>query len=69
MTENKDILPSLYYGSFHPSMTLADNSISFVEDIGIVNATSTLLLSFVLYIPKFPSNLLSISKISRSLNY
>ena len=49
MTGNKDILSSLDSNSFHPSLTLTDGFISSVQGIGVVNATSVLSLSSVLY--------------------
>jgi len=54
MTGNKDILSSLDANSFHPSVTLADGYISFVQGIGAANVTSSLSLSYVLYVLKLP---------------
>ncbi|CAH9134499.1 unnamed protein product, partial [Cuscuta epithymum] len=64
--------PSLF-SSFHShlptsSVTLADGSTSPVLGSGTVVPTSTLPLSSVLSLPNFSFNLLSISKITRTLN-
>ncbi|CAH9083140.1 unnamed protein product [Cuscuta epithymum] len=64
--------PSLF-SSFHShlpasSVTLADGSTSPVLGSGTVVPTSTLPLSSVLSLPNFAFNLLSISKITRTLN-
>ena len=51
-----------------PSVTLANDSASFVRGIEIVNVTPSLSLSSVLYVLSFPFNLLLVSRISRGLN-
>ena len=62
------MLSSLDSNSFHPSVTLADGFISSVQGIDVANATSSLPLPYVLYVLNFSFHLLSISKITRSLN-
>ena len=62
-------MSSLDSSFFHPLVILTDDSISFVQGIGVINATFSLSLSFVLYVLKFSFNLLSISRITKSLNY
>ena len=51
-----------------PSVALADGSTSSVQGIILVNATSSLSLSSVLYVTNFPFSLLTVSKITRALN-
>jgi len=68
MTRNKCLL-SLDSGSFHPLVTLVDDSISSIQSNNVANATSSLSLSFMHYVSKFPFNLLPISRIIKSLNY
>jgi len=54
MTENQSILSSLDFSFFHPLVTLADGSITFIQSIDPTNATSSLSLSYVLYVLTFP---------------
>ena len=68
MNENKGIMSSFNSTCSFPSITLADGSTSSFQGIEIANATLSLSLSFVLYVPKFSFNLLSVSKITRTLN-
>jgi len=49
-------------------VTLADGS-SYTKGVGTTNATHSLSLSSVVYVPKFPFNLLSVSRLIKSLNY
>ena len=65
--------PSLF-SSFHtnnttnPYVTLADGSTSCVLGSGIVNPTSSLSLTSILSLPDFSFNLISVSKLTQSLN-
>jgi len=68
MIENKGILSTLISIS-SLLVTLANGSTTYTEGAGIANATPSLLFSYVLYIPKFKFNLLSISQLTKSLNY
>ena len=55
----------------HPStstVALADGSKSCVLGFGIINPTSLIPLTYVLSLPHFPFNLISISKLTRTLN-
>ena len=59
--------------SYHPDPSIADVHIvdgrpCHVKGSGITRATSTLPLHNVLYVPDFPTNLLSISAITKALN-
>ena len=51
-----------------PNFTLADGLATTVFDLGIANLSPNLSLSSILYIPNFPFNLLSISKLTKLLN-
>ena len=68
MSGNKGILSSFDSNSFYPSVTLADDSLSFVQGIGSANTTHSLSLSSMLYVLKFSLNLVSINKITRFSN-
>ena len=68
MTENKGILFPLNSIFSLLLVTLAYGSTSYTESMGTVNATPSLSLSYVLYIPKFLFNLLFGSRLTKSLN-
>ena len=69
MTENKSIMSSLDSMCSFLSVTLAGGFTSSIQDIGVANVITTLSLSSVLYVLSFSFSLLSISKITRALNY
>ncbi len=48
---------------------IADGSLSNVSGTGSVKCTPTISLSYVLHVPSFPINLLSVSSITKALNY
>ena len=59
-----------YSPSFtHPNVKVADGSIVAIKGIGTTCPTSTLCLSFALYLLALLFNLLSVSPITRDLNY
>ena len=68
MTSTRDLFSSLSSASSTPSVSTVDGSLCSVFG-GIVEVSSSLNLTNVLYMPNFPINLLSISKITKSLNY
>jgi hypothetical protein len=49
-------------------VTLADGSTTAVTDLGFVPVTSSLTLTSVLHVPCFPFNLMSVSRLTKSLN-
>ena len=49
-------------------VTLADGSTTNVTGLGFVHVTSSLTLDSVLQVPRFPLNLMSVSKLTKSLN-
>ena len=69
ITGNKSILHELSSPLSRPIVTLANDTTSHIESVGTAKVTDSLSLSSILYIPKFPFNLLFISKLTRSLNY
>lgn len=68
MINNKALFSSLSLDTSLSSVSITDSSLIPVLGIGIVCVTSTITLFNVLYIPKFPVNLLSISTLTRTLN-
>ncbi|KAL3537868.1 hypothetical protein ACH5RR_001234 [Cinchona calisaya] len=68
MTGATGILFSFSSDTNLPSVTLADGSMTSVVGSGIANPTTSISLSSVLCLPNFSFNLLSVSKITRTLN-
>lgn len=71
MTSDKGILsPFKPYENLQnlPCVTLADGSTTYVIGFRTISPTSSLSLSFVLCLPNFSFNLLSISQITKALN-
>ena len=68
MAENKGIVTFLDSMYSFSSVILIDGSTSSVEYVRLANATSSLSLSFALYVSNFAFNLLSVSNITRALN-
>lgn len=68
MTGNSNVFSTYSPSSPGATVTLADGSFVPVLGRGSAVATSSLPLSSILYLPKFPFNLLSISQITRALN-
>ena len=68
MTGTPSILNSYHPGPSIPDVHIADGCPSPVKRFGITRATSTLPLHNVLYVLGFPTNLLSISAITKALN-
>ena len=68
MIGTSGLLSDLEQSSSLPNVTLANGSATIVSGLGIANLSPNLSLSFVLYIPDFSFNLLSISKLIKILN-
>ena len=65
---NKDLFSSLTFPSPLPIITLANGSQTIDKGIGSVYPLPFLPLTSVLYVPNFPFNLISISKLTRDLH-
>ena len=65
---NKDLFSSLTFPSPLPTITLANGSQTIAKGIDSVCPLHSLPLTFVLYVPNFPFNLISISKLTRDLH-
>ncbi|KAL4632300.1 hypothetical protein ACB092_04G039700, partial [Castanea dentata] len=68
MTGTSGLLSDLEQSSSLPNVTLANGSTTTVFGLGTVNLSPNLSLFSVLYIPDFPFNFLSISKLTKILN-
>ena len=68
MTGTSGLLSDLEHSSSLPNVTLVDGSATIVSSLGTANLNPNLSLSYVLYIPNFHFNLLSISKLTKLLN-
>ena len=66
---NKDLFSSLTFLSPLPTITLANGSQTIAKGIGSACPLPSLPLTFVLYVHNFPSNLISISKLTRNLHF
>ena len=65
---NKDLFSSLTFLSPLPTITLANGSQTIAKGIDSVCPLPSLPLTFVLYVPNFSFNLISISKLTRDLH-
>ena len=65
---NKDLFSSLTTTPTLPTITLANDSQTVAKGIGLAHHLPSLPLTSVLYTPACPFNLISISKITRTLN-
>ena len=65
---NKDLFSFLTFPSPLPTITLANGSQTIAKGIGSVCSLPSLLLTSVLYVPNFPFNLISISKLTHDLH-
>ena len=65
---NKDLFSSLTFLSPLPTITLANGSQTIAKGIGSACLLPSLPLTFVLYVPDFPFNLIFISKLTRDLH-
>ena len=65
---NKDLFSSLTFTSPLPTITLDNGSQTIAKGIDSVCPLPSLALTFVLYVPKFPFNLISISKLTHDLH-
>ena len=65
---NKDLFSSLTFSSPLPTITLANGSQTIAKGISSTCPLPSLPLTFVFYVPDFPFNLISISKLTRDLH-
>ncbi|RVW63210.1 Retrovirus-related Pol polyprotein from transposon RE1 [Vitis vinifera] len=65
---NKDLFSSITTTSILPTVTLANGSQTMAKGFGFAHSLPFLPLHSVLYAPECPCNLISISKITRTLN-
>ena len=65
---NKDLFSSLTTTPTLPTVTLANGSQTVAKGIGLAHPLPSLPLTYVFYTPECPFNLISISKITRTLN-
>ena len=65
---NKDLFSSLTTTPTFPTVTLANGSQTVAKGIGLAHPLPSLPLTSVLYTPECPFNLISISKITHTLN-
>ncbi|RVW26667.1 Transposon Ty3-I Gag-Pol polyprotein [Vitis vinifera] len=68
LSGNKDFFSSITTTSDLPTVTLANGSQTVAKGIGLALPLPSLPLTSVLYTPECPFNLISISKITRTLN-
>ncbi|RVW95634.1 Retrovirus-related Pol polyprotein from transposon RE2 [Vitis vinifera] len=68
ISSNKDLFSSITTTSTLPIVTLANGSQTVTKGIGLAHPLPSLPLTFVLYTPECSFNLISISKITRTLN-
>ena len=62
------VLSDIEHSSSLPNVTLADGLATIVSGLDTANFSPNLSLFSVLYIPNFPFNLLSLSKLTKLLN-
>ena len=65
---NKDLFSSLTITSPLPMITLANGSQTMVKGVGSACPLPSIPLTFVLYVPNCPFNMISISKLTQDLN-
>ncbi|RVW44892.1 Retrovirus-related Pol polyprotein from transposon RE2 [Vitis vinifera] len=68
LSGNKDLFSSITTTSALPNVTLANGSQTVAKGIGLALPLPSLPLTSILYTPECPFNLISISKITRTLN-
>ncbi|RVW65639.1 hypothetical protein CK203_033116 [Vitis vinifera] len=68
LSGNKDLFSSITTTSALPTVTLANGFQTVAKGIGLAFPLPSLPLTFVLYTPECPFNLISINKITRTLN-
>ncbi|RVW76715.1 hypothetical protein CK203_047594 [Vitis vinifera] len=68
LSGNKDLFSSITTTSDLPTVTLANGSQTVAKGIGLALPLPSLPLTSVLYTPECPFNLISISKITRTIN-
>ena len=68
ISSNKDFFPSLTFPSSLPTITLTNGSQTIAKGISSACPLPSLPLTSVLYVPDFPFNLMSISKLTLDLH-
>ena len=68
ISSNKDIFSSLTFLSLLPTITLANGFQTIAKGIGLACPLPSFPLTSILYVPDFPFNLISISKLTRDLH-
>ena len=68
ITSNKTLFSSLSTSGYLPSVTMANGSQTQSQGLGIVHPFPSLSVDNVLYVPGSPFNLLSISRLTRTLD-
>ena len=68
LSSNKDLFSSLTITSHLPMITLANGSQTMAKGISLACLLPSVPLTFVLYVPDCPFNLISISKLTHGLN-
>ncbi|KAL6320086.1 hypothetical protein AAG906_004595 [Vitis piasezkii] len=68
ISDNKNLFSSITTISALPTITLANGSQTMAKGFGFAHPLPSLPLHYVLYAPKCPFNLISISKITRTLS-
>ena len=69
LSDNKDIFSSLTFTSPLPVVTLPNGSQTIAKGINSASPLPSLPLTSILYVLDSPFNLISISKLTRDLNY
>nr|KYP38664.1 hypothetical protein KK1_040078 [Cajanus cajan] len=69
MTGNQSFFSQLSFSDFLPPITLTNGSQIKVHGIGQIPTLPHLPLHSVLFVPYFPFNLITISKLTRTLNF
>lgn len=68
MSSTSHLFSNLFFSESLPSVTLANGSTTAISGIGTIQPNPSFSLSSISNIPKFPFNLMSISKLTKHLN-
>lgn len=69
MTDSSTILSGSHSLGKAPLVTLAAGSTTNVDGLGSITLNSSHSLDSILHVPRFPYSLMSVSKLTKSLNY
>lgn len=67
MTSRSSLFSSYFVSTGRDKVKVVDRTLSSISGKGSVHVSPTLSLSLVLYVPKFATNLLSISRLTKDL--